>query len=122
MRTFKFRAWDAVLKKIWFPSAISADGGNVALINQFGVECTDQQGDVLMQYTGIHDKDGREIYEGDILRDPRGITHTVEWFDQATGFWPFINEYGSGPYEAIGNIHSNPELLKSPAEPGRESE
>ena len=81
----------------------------------------------IMQFTGLHDKNGKEIYEGDILlslswgaksRNKRPY-HIVEWFK--TG-WKAVGYNGEievrpdldvkNDFEVIGNIYENPELLK----------
>lgn len=71
----------------------------------------------LMQYTGLKDKNGVEIYEGDILRRENMI-YEVEWDVERVGLEPFTSGDGWGrkvPAEEcliIGNIYNNPELAK----------
>lgn len=68
MREFKFRAWDGEAKKMWTPDIIDLRNGRPGLLMTYRhkkktegwmYDC------VLMQFTGLYDKNGKEIYEGD---------------------------------------------------------
>ncbi|MBW2635974.1 MAG: hypothetical protein JRC86_00355, partial [Deltaproteobacteria bacterium] len=71
-----------------------------------------------MQYTGLKDMHGVEIYEGDILhvaRYPERGGMVVEWTDgvhygEESGYHWSVGEASAG-WERIGNIHENPELI-----------
>ena len=84
--------------------------------------------DTVGQFTGLHDKNGKEIYEGDVIRSDgySGARHYVGYRKEEAMFVAFIigttpQDY-CGVYqhwiddfnkEVIGNIYDNPELLKS---------
>jgi len=74
---------------------------------------------VIMQYTNLKDKNGKEIYEGDIF-PYKGRNLVVRYeLGAAVGHWFGSNEYiffehyaNGDEVEVIGNIYENPELLK----------
>jgi uncharacterized phage protein (TIGR01671 family) len=120
MREIKFRAWWKSLMRMLDADDVRRNL-NIGVIAHIG-EVADY---ILMQYTGLKDKNGREIYEGDIVISgmlendvwvPRnGI---VEW-EQGDALFRIKlsdaiddDQLMDGPCEVIGNIYESPELLK----------
>ena len=118
MREIKFRAWDIRNKKMFMVSQMSfRTNWDVFRLwdndrwDEFHIENPDDC--VLMQYTGLKDKNGKEIYEGDIV-------YVAGWGNMEVEF-PFVDIY-TASYEGdigeiIGNIHENPELLNENNKP-----
>ena len=135
-RQIKFRVWDILDKRMIYPNShMSMDLNGYAYNLQNGAGGTDYK---LMQFTGIRDKNGKDIYEGDICTTFNtkmiGLVEfngDFESYAQYVGFKfkcyqtdgnPFLNSFSnaiyqqfgraSDYYEVIGNIFEDPELLK----------
>lgn len=106
-REIKFRAWDTRDREFLFVDFyVSASGAVYSPYSNDEVATFLQ----LNQFTGLKDKNGKEIYEGDILQDEFGDLETVEWACQEDLGSGFIVEYPQDDI-IIGNIYENPELL-----------
>jgi len=125
MREIKFRAWDKKFKKMIIPDAVWKSG-DISYDTRF----YSKDDIILIQCTGLKDKNGEEIYEGDIV-ERYGVLYQVKFgqFVDVKGYcqcgfylydfeediilgnlgYSFIED---NPLKVIGNIFENPELLK----------
>jgi len=107
LREIKFRAWDKKSKgwRYWVLGRdCMCDLEIYDFLTHYG------------QYTGLKDKNGKEIFDGDIVDINGCKNRVVEWDEDWCGFYLSreLNPVGyflSEEYEIIGNIYENPELL-----------
>lgn len=109
-RVIKFRAWSEHMKTMYEDVQIHSDDADTT--NPW----------LFMQFTGLKDRNGKEIYEGDIVQDGDGNRAEVRWeapefvamwADTPMSSWNLISLPSHG--EVIGNVHESPELLKEAA-------
>lgn len=137
-RVIKFRVWDSKEKK-WllgyeYPNLggfsmkgeIMLFGQYQKMLSSFRLEDWDDI--IIMQFTGLKDRNGKETYEGDlamidgnICEVKFGVFFTCGWefnIVNKLGRYPFhslcntFNDTGCKDFDIIGNIYENPDLIK----------
>lgn len=118
----RFRAWDKLDKEIYEVEDISWFNGEFDFIGD-GITFKRDADDVeLMQSTGLKDKNGKEIFEGDIvlvLDSPYTVfydnekgSYRLKPHDDRWNVDYMSNFSHGGNFEVVGNIYENPELLE----------
>jgi uncharacterized phage protein (TIGR01671 family) len=128
MREFKFRAWEIDSQEMFYPDTTNNNEYFFSgFMEGFLIVATSPYSSkydyVIMQYTGLKDKNVKEIYEGDILRlDAHQdffvdfhegcfvcrSTNRIQKINWAPASLRLLIEKG---YEVIGNIYDNPDLI-----------
>lgn len=139
MRRMRFKAWHTEEKMMYYDPLINGLTGEVCIYDQGKITGVYDIDTVIpLQWTGLEDKNGREIYEGDIVKE-RDLLAVCSWISEVAAFsfvpaeifpqsdWItlfeehstdafFRNDTPSSFVEVIGNIYENPELLESELE------
>jgi len=115
MRDLKFRVFTTL--------CTAPHMAEIVLENCLGKDLVSCEGWTVMQAIGKQDKNGVDIYEGDIVRDVHGWFYKIEWKEDRSAYvmysvdrppfkdLPFTIEYDSSSLEVVGNIYKNKELI-----------
>lgn len=128
----RYRAWDKHNQKMFTNDELIIWDSNVYANDSKKLTCNYLKGwtideEHLMQSTGLKDKNGKEIFEGDVLaiETYEGVTNLKVFWDEKHALFMFeskkynekdllaeLVEDNTYPFEIIGNVYENPELLE----------
>ena len=121
MREIKFRAWDSHSNEMIANEHLTVVSGKAAYSMEDGVPYVTPDIE-LMQFTGLQDKNGKDVFKDDLLKSGRtGLLYRVIWDDDKAAFTSLcvdpkrdfrMDPYSWGDAEIVGNIHESPEPLK----------
>ena len=105
---FRFRIWKPAFSEMDYDAFMISDG---SVVDNYGLEIGGEP--ILMQCTGLKDRNGKLIYEGDVMnyRTP----FAIEWYQKCGGYSPWSEDQryvDPETLEIIGNIYENPDLLE----------
>jgi len=122
MRQIKFRAQDIASNK-WLYGDLRHHKDDVCIFEQGSTKGEQVKRDTVGQFTGLLDKNGKEIYESDIILLGKNKTYTAQIVYRNDslriysvggyfiGDLDYIRQCGIDYCEVIGNIHDNPEMV-----------
>lgn len=108
MREIKFNLWD-IERQQYYRDVLSLENDKIKKWGTLDIRTSDNV--VWLQFTGLTDKNGVGIYEGDVLKTRYGTTF---YYNDLVDYhlWDINNSIAFSEVEIIGNIYQNPELLK----------
>ena len=117
-RIYKFRAWDKSDNQMYYAieNGIQFDDDSVYEFRDFLMpKENDYHKWIVMQFTRLLDKNGKEIYEGDIIkgRNLEGFYKIKEVIFDKYQWYPFAGHRGYEDFIVIGNIYENKDLLNN---------
>lgn len=125
----KFRAWDKTTSKLHVVNGIYCDNKKIHYIDDNRVRFVGFDNVIIMQSTGLHDKNGQEIFEGDIITNGQNVMcmkrhNTLGFYVEKKGEVEFIADSAvleefeedakeiADSLEIIGNIYENKDILE----------